>query len=41
MNDETITYEAPAIVDAGDFTEVTLGGGGGGADWEGLCWIFC
>jgi hypothetical protein len=41
MTNETTVYESPAMIDAGEFDEVTLGGGGRGYDYDKECWIFC
>ncbi|MFI6695112.1 keywimysin-related RiPP [Streptomyces sp. NPDC050433] len=41
MNEETTTYEAPALVPAGDFAEVTLGPTGRGFEWDWRCFAAC
>ncbi|WP_326686302.1 MULTISPECIES: lasso RiPP family leader peptide-containing protein [unclassified Streptomyces] len=38
MTEETV-YEAPALVEVGDFTDVTLGDGSWGWDDDDLCWF--
>lgn len=41
MIEDVDTYEPPSMSDAGEFDEVTLGGGGRGYDYDKECWIFC
>ncbi len=42
MTEETVPYETPALVEVGDFADVTLGNGSWGWDHANLCLVlFC
>jgi len=41
MTEETVLYETPALVEVGDFADVTLGRGTWGWEWDGECWSLC
>ncbi|MGA6158692.1 lasso RiPP family leader peptide-containing protein [Stenotrophomonas sp. NPDC087984] len=36
-----LTYETPALVEVGDFTDCTLGIGDWGWDWTYSCMLIC
>ncbi|MCP3803399.1 lasso RiPP family leader peptide-containing protein [Allokutzneria sp. A3M-2-11 16] len=41
MDNDILAYEPPALVEAGEFSKVTLGPKGWGFEWDVRCLTWC